>query len=98
MSSKMKSDVCYRPCTGDTIWWKLQKQPQLWRKVMAAYCRVDSLKSHAGWPPVHRDQLRAQLSIMSVGELYFLLYSGNTENRHKKSYFISIVVSTGWLG
>ena len=37
---------------------------------MAAYCRVHGLKSRAGWLPVHRDQLRAQRSVTSVGELY----------------------------
>ena len=37
---------------------------------MAAYRRVDGFKSPAGWLPVHRDQLRAQRSVTSVGELY----------------------------
>jgi len=41
---------------------------------MAAYRRVDGFKSPAGWLPVHRDQLRAQCSITSMGELY-LFYS-----------------------
>jgi len=37
--------------------------PQAWRKVMAAYRRVDGFKSPAGWLPIHRDQLRAQRSL-----------------------------------
>jgi len=40
---------------------------------MAAYRRVDDLRSPAGWLPVHRDQLRAQRSISSMGSLYFSL-------------------------
>ena len=35
---------------------------------MAAYRRVDGLKSPGGWLPVHRDQLRAQHSVTSIGE------------------------------
>jgi len=31
---------------------------------------VDDLKSHLDWLPVHRDQLRAQRSVTSMGELY----------------------------
>jgi len=42
---------------------------------MAAYRRVDGFKSPAGWLPVHRDQLRAQRSVTSMGELY-LFYTG----------------------
>ena len=30
--------------------------------------------SRAGWLPVHRDQLRAQRSVTSMGKLYLLLY------------------------
>ena len=37
---------------------------------MAAYHRVDDLRSPAGWLPVHRDQLRAQRSVSSKGSLY----------------------------
>jgi len=33
---------------------------------MAAYRRVDDLRSPAGWLPVHRDQLRAQRSASSM--------------------------------
>jgi len=36
---------------------------------MAAYRRVDDLWSPAGWLPVHRDQLRAQRSVSSMGKL-----------------------------
>jgi len=35
---------------------------------MAAYCRMDDLLSPAGWLPVHRDQLRAQRSVSSMGK------------------------------
>ena len=34
---------------------------------MAAYRRVDGLKSPAGWLPVYRDKLRAQRSVTSMG-------------------------------
>ena len=37
---------------------------------MAAYRRVDDLQSPAGWLSVHRDQLRAQRSVSSMGSLY----------------------------
>jgi len=37
---------------------------------MAAYRRVDDLRSPAGWLPVHRDQLWAQRSVSSMGSLY----------------------------
>ena len=43
-----------------------------WRNVMAAYSHGDYLLP-AGWLPVHQDQLRAQLSVTSMGELYFTL-------------------------
>jgi len=41
---------------------------------MAAYRRVDDLRSAAGWLPVHRDQLRAQRSVSSMGSLYLFYY------------------------
>jgi len=40
---------------------------------MAAYCRVFGVihfTSPTGWLPVHRDQLRAQRSVTSMGKLY----------------------------
>ena len=37
---------------------------------MAAYRRVDDLRSPAGSLAVHRDQLRAQRSVSSMGNLY----------------------------
>jgi len=43
---------------------------------MAAYRRVDDLRSPAGWLPVHRDQLRAQRSVSSMGSLYLFLVVG----------------------
>ena len=39
---------------------------------MAAYRRVDDLRSPAGWLPVHRNQLRAQRSVSSMWSLYLL--------------------------
>ena len=47
---------------------------------MAAYRRVDDLRSPAGWLPVHRDQLRAQRSVSSMGSLY--LYLGPKTDTH----------------
>ena len=41
---------------------------------MAAYRRVDDLRSPAGWLPVHRDQLQAQRSVSSMGSLYLTFY------------------------
>ena len=38
---------------------------------MAAYRREDDLRSPAGWLPVHRDQLRAQRSVSSMGSLLY---------------------------
>jgi len=42
---------------------------------MAAYRWVDNLRSPAGWLPVHRDQLRAQRSVSSMGSLYLYLFN-----------------------
>jgi len=42
---------------------------------MAAYRRVDDLRSPAGWLPVHRDQLRSQRSVSSMGSLYLFTSS-----------------------
>jgi len=44
---------------------------------MAAYCQVYGVihfTSPAGWLPVHRDQLRAQRAVTSMGKLYLYLY------------------------
>ena len=58
----------YRPKGGDAL--RMGRYLQAWRKVglMAAYRRVDDLRSPAGWLPVHRDQLS------SMGSLYLYLY------------------------
>jgi len=40
---------------------------------MAAYRWVDDLRSPAGWLPVHRDQLRAQCLVSTMGRLYLFL-------------------------
>jgi len=42
---------------------------------MAAYRRVDDLRSPAGWLPVHWDQLQAQHSVSSMGSLYLYLFT-----------------------
>jgi len=53
---------------GDFL--RLGRWPQVWRKVTAAYRQGGWLKKlPAGWLPVHRDQRRAQHSVMSIGEL-----------------------------
>jgi len=41
---------------------------------MAAYHRVDDLRSPAGWLLVHWDQLRAQRSVSSMGSLYLYFF------------------------
>ena len=51
---------------------------------MAAYCRVYGVihfTSLAGWLPVHRDQLRAQRSVTSMGKLYLLPFVCSGESR-----------------
>jgi len=62
----------YRPKGSDAL--RLGRQLQAWRKVMAAYRRVDDLWSPAGWLPVHRDQLRAQCPLSSMRSLYLYLF------------------------
>jgi len=47
----------YRPKGRDA----LRLERPAWRKVMAAYRRVDDLRSPAGWLPVDRDQLQARV-------------------------------------
>ena len=54
---------------------------------MAAYRRVDGLKSPAGW---HRDQLRAQRSVTSMGEL--LPFDVTFEERFKRRQSASLIV------
>ena len=60
---------------NESKWLYLEQQIMFhtYKKVMAAYRRVDDLRSPAGWLPVHRDQLRAQRSVPSIGSLYLLL-------------------------
>ena len=64
------------PFTGSAIWWKLRRYLQACQKVMAAYCQVCGVihfTSPVGWLPVHRDHLRAQRSVTSMGKLYLYL-------------------------
>ena len=62
----------YRSKDGDVL--RLRRWLQTWRKVMADYRLGWLKKSPAGWLAVHRDQLRAQRSVTSMGELYLYLY------------------------
>ena len=57
---------------------------------MAAYRWVDDLRSPAGWLPVHRDQLRAQRSVSSMGSLYLLPipYIGGYNNEHPQNIIV----------
>jgi len=62
---------------------------------MAAYCRVYGVihfTSPAGWLPVHRDQLRAQCSVTSMGKLYLYLTaakSNGNNDLHQRSLHIN---------
>jgi len=47
---------------------------------MAAYRRVDDLRWPAGWLPVHRDQLRAQRSVLSIGKPLPLRFTPNCQS------------------
>jgi len=51
----------------------LERSPQDWQKVVSAY-RRGWLKSYlrTDWLPVHRDQLRAQRSVTSMGDFTFI--------------------------
>ena len=52
---------------------------------MADYCRVYGVNyftSPAGWLPVHRDQLRAQCSVTSMGKLY-LFFTANLQRQRR---------------
>jgi len=58
---------------------------------MAAYRRVDDLRSPVGWLPVHRDQLRAQCSVMSMGKplpLPSFLSSRQSASTHTVSWLV----------
>jgi len=70
VSSMLESDVYYhvRVAPSGESYGDKRRPGQ---KVMATYSRVDVLKSPAGLLPVHRDQLQAQSSVMSMGKLYF---------------------------
>jgi len=60
---------------------------QAWQKVTAAYCRVYGMihfTSPVGWLPVHRDQLRAQCSVTSMGKLYLFYLYYIVKQRHYK--------------
>jgi len=76
-----------------------------WRNKMTAYRRGWLKKSPAGWLPVHRDQLRAQRSVTSMGELFFtyFLTSGinfinhfHEPHRHpsQSAHSITLIIAT----
>jgi len=48
---------------------------------MAAYRRVDDLRSPVGWLPVHQDQLRAQRSVSPLPFFTFSDYHTNIANK-----------------
>ena len=62
---------------------------------LQVYCRVYGVihfTSPAGWLPVHRDQLRAQRSVTSMGKLYLYLdvafrVGGSEEKEEEVSYW-----------
>jgi len=50
---------------------------------------VDDLRSPAGWLPVHRDQLRAQRSVSSMGSLYLYLFRRKLYRWMYKRFYVS---------
>ena len=59
---------------------------------MADYCWVYGVihfTSPAGWLPVHRDQLRAQRSVTSMGKLYLYLFAIVNPTQPTKNWNIS---------
>jgi len=70
MAAQKKNTIIYTLSQYHIIWyWPEGGDALLLRpKVMAAYRRVDGLKSPAGWLPVNRAQLRVQRSVTSTGE------------------------------
>jgi len=72
MSSKLQLGVCYLNQQRRHLVNAYEVKTQTWWKILAAYSRGWLKKSPAGWLPVHRDQLRAQRSVTSMGELYHL--------------------------
>jgi len=61
---------------------------------MAAYHRVDDLRSPAGWLPVHRDQLRAQRSVSSMGSLYLYLFTSYVRFKKWRTYARAVPIAT----
>jgi len=68
--------------------------PQAWQKVMAAYCWGWLKKLTVGWLPVHWDQLWAQRSVTSMGELCLHLLLLCLRFSCKKCYSKCLCVST----
>ena len=56
---------------------------------MAAYRQVDALKSPLGWLPVHEDQIRAQRSVTSMGELHLLTFYRRSTTLMENSHYFS---------
>jgi len=72
MSSKQKSDVCCRlqVAPSGERYGGNRRPGRKQRQTTAGYYGVIHFTSPAGWLPVHRDQLRAQRSVTSMGKLY----------------------------
>ena len=81
MSSKLESDVCC-PLQVAPPGESYEGKTQAWQKATANYCWVYGVihfTSPAGWLSVHRDQLRAQRSVTSMGKtLPFLTYGADS--------------------
>jgi len=77
MSSKLESDVCCRlqvAPSGERYEGKRRPGRKHWQTT-ARFFGVIYFTSPAGWLPVHRDQLRAQRSVTSMGKLYLFTAS-----------------------
>ena len=78
MSSKLESDVCCRlqvAPSGESYEGKRRPGRKQWQTTARYTAWFTS--SPAGWLPVHRDQLRAQRSVTSMGKLYLFLLSSS---------------------
>jgi len=75
MSSHLKSDVCCRlqvAPSGESYGGNCR--PAKNNGSLLPVYGVIHFTSPAGWLPVHRDQLRAQRSVTSMGKLYLFTY------------------------
>ena len=65
---------------------------------MAAYRRVDDIRSPAAWLPVHRDQLRAQRLVSNMGRLYLYLTRTFSSNHGSISFGFRDIDDVGFFG